>query len=62
MSRSTAQDSPDLLISFLRYALDDVRALSERSSRQLELAIATLTEDTSIIEIGKAMNSPRHPS
>jgi hypothetical protein len=53
--RRGAVDSPELLISFLRYALDDVRTLSERSGRHLELAIATLAEDMSLIEITKTV-------
>jgi len=52
-------DSPEMLISFLRYALDDVRALSERSGRHLELAISTLREDTSVIDVGKAVGALR---
>ena len=50
-ARRRVEDSPELLISFLQYALNDVRALSERSGRHLELAITTLAEDTSVIEV-----------
>ena len=55
-------DSPEMLISFLQYALDDVRALSERSGRHLEQAITTLTEDTSVIDVGKAVDAVRQRS
>jgi hypothetical protein len=49
-SRSS-RHSPDLVLAYLQYALDDVQALSERSARSLELAIKTLDEDTSVIRI-----------
>lgn len=55
-ARRRDKESPQLLISFLRYALDDVRALSERSGRHLEEAISTLTEDTSLIDVSRAGN------
>ncbi|MPZ58020.1 MAG: hypothetical protein GEU91_16305 [Rhizobiales bacterium] len=61
-TRRSAQDSPELLISFLQYALDDVRALSERSGRHLELAIATLAEDTSVIDVAAAVSNLRSRS
>jgi hypothetical protein len=48
-----------MLISFLRYALDDVRALSERSGRHLEEAISTLAEDTSVIDVTEAVSNLR---
>ena len=54
--RRGAVDSPELLISFLRYALNDVNAFSERSGRHLELAIATLAEDMSLIEVVKTVS------
>jgi hypothetical protein len=56
------QDSPEMLISFLQYALDDVRALSERSGRHLEQAISTLAEDTSVIDVSKAVSALRQRS
>ena len=49
-SRSSLH-SPDLVLAYLHYALDDVREFSERSTRSLELAIKTLDEDTSAIRI-----------
>jgi hypothetical protein len=36
---------PQLLITFLHYALDDVRKLSERSARLLEQAINALAQE-----------------
>jgi hypothetical protein len=50
VARRKEQDPPELLISFLRYALSDVKALSERSGRHLEMAIRTLAEDTRVIQ------------
>jgi hypothetical protein len=60
-ARRNVKDSPEMLISFLRYALDDVRALSQRSGRHLEQAISTLAEDTSLLGVGPAADnlSPR---
>ena len=46
--------NPNLLLAFLKYALDDVRALSERSGQHLEQAISTLAEDTSMIDVSDA--------
>ena len=56
--RST-NDSPELLIAYLRYALDDVRALSDRSGRHLEQAIKTLAEDTSLIDLAEGFGRQR---
>jgi hypothetical protein len=53
--REREKDSPEMLISFLEYALDDVRALSARSGRHLEEAISTLAEDTTAIDTGHAI-------
>ena len=60
--RRQAQESPELLINFLKYALADVQALSERSGRHLELAISTLAEDTSVIDVTRAMSNLRQQS
>jgi hypothetical protein len=38
----------DLVIAYLQYALDDVRALSETGSHLLQMAIATINEETSL--------------
>jgi hypothetical protein len=45
------RNDPNLLLAYLQYALADVRSLSERSGRHLELAISTLIEDTSVIDV-----------
>jgi hypothetical protein len=37
----------DLIVAYLSYALDDVRALSEMGSQYLQMTIATITEDAS---------------
>ena len=58
-ARRREKESPQLLINFLQYALNDVRALSERSGRHLEEAISTLTEDTSVIDVSRAGTVPQ---
>jgi hypothetical protein len=50
-TKRLSRHDPDLLLAYLQYALDDVREFSERSSRQLELAISALTEDTHPVRI-----------
>jgi hypothetical protein len=37
----------DLVIAYLAYALEDVRALSEAGSHLLQMTIATITEESS---------------
>jgi hypothetical protein len=37
----------ELVVAYLSYALEDVRALSEAGSQLLQMTIATITEDTS---------------
>jgi hypothetical protein len=37
---------PDLIVAYLSYAVEDVRALSTRSTVLLESAIAALVEET----------------
>lgn len=56
------RDDPNLLIQYLRYALADVRAHSERSGRHLENAIAALAEDTSLIELSGTNGAVPHSS
>jgi hypothetical protein len=56
----TRQDSPELLIAYLQYAVAEVSALSERSGRYLQRAIDTLSEDTSLIDVGDVVG--RQPS
>ena len=41
-------EHPDVLIAYLRYALEDVRKYSDRSTGHLEAAIKSLLEDTSL--------------
>jgi hypothetical protein len=38
----------ELVIAYLSYALEDVRALSEAGSRFLQMTIATIAEDTTL--------------
>jgi hypothetical protein len=38
----------DLVVAYLSYALEDVRALSEAGSRFLQMTIATITEETTL--------------
>ena len=38
----------DLVIAYLSYALEDVRALSEAGSHLLQMTIATITEESSM--------------
>lgn len=58
--RSSDRDNPNLLIAYLKYALADVTALSERSGRYLEQAIETLTEDTSLVDLADVVAGQRH--
>jgi hypothetical protein len=50
-SKANAEQKPDQLIAMLRYALPDVRAMSERSARYLEASITTLVQDTSVVVV-----------
>lgn len=59
--RQSDRENPNLLIAYLRYALSDVRALSERSGRHLEQAIETLSEDTSLVDLAETAGA-RHRS
>jgi RNA polymerase-interacting CarD/CdnL/TRCF family regulator len=43
-----------LVIAYLTYAVDDVRALSERSTSLLQSAIAVLKEETADEEVSAA--------
>jgi hypothetical protein len=38
----------DLVVAYLSYAIEDVRALSEAGSRFLQMTIATITEETTL--------------
>jgi hypothetical protein len=42
----------ELIIAYLTYALEDVRAVSELGLQLLELAIATITDDLAADESG----------
>jgi hypothetical protein len=47
--RRLSRKDPTLLLTYLRYALNDVNSLSARSGHHLEEAINLLAEDTSLI-------------
>jgi hypothetical protein len=38
----------DLVVAYVSYALEDVRALSEAGSRFLQMTIATIAEETTL--------------
>lgn len=38
----------DLVVAYLSYALEDVRALSEAGSHLLQMTIATITEESGL--------------
>jgi hypothetical protein len=38
----------DLVVAYLSYALEDVRAISEAGSHLLQMTIATITEESSL--------------
>ena len=46
-SKALSPRQRDLVIAYLSYALDDVRALSEAGSHLLQMTIATITEESS---------------
>jgi hypothetical protein len=46
-SKSLSPRQRDLVIAYLAYALEDVRALSEAGSHLLQMTIATITEESS---------------
>jgi len=46
-SKTLSPHQRDLVIAYLSYALDDVRALSEAGSHLLQMTIATITEESS---------------
>lgn len=55
-------ERPDVLIAYLRYALDDVRKYSDRSTLHLEAAIKSLLEDTSLSVTADQAALGRRPS
>jgi hypothetical protein len=46
-SKTLSPRQRDLVIAYLAYALEDVRALSEAGSHLLQMTIATITEESS---------------
>jgi hypothetical protein len=55
-------EHPDVLIAYLRYALEDVRKYSDRSTRHLEAAIASLSEDASLFMCANDAEIRQRPS
>jgi hypothetical protein len=55
-------EHPDVLIAYLRYALEDVRKYSDRSTRHLEAAIRSLSEDASLCMTADVSGLARRPS
>jgi hypothetical protein len=46
-SKTLSPRQRDLVIAYLSYALEDVRALSEAGSQLLQMTIATINEESS---------------
>jgi alkylhydroperoxidase/carboxymuconolactone decarboxylase family protein YurZ len=46
-SKALSPRQRELVVAYLSYALEDVRALSEAGSHLLQMTIATITEETS---------------
>ena len=47
-SKTLSPRQRDLVVAYLSYALEDVRALSEAGSHLLQMTIATITEESSL--------------
>ena len=47
-SKTLSPRQRDLVIAYLSYALEDVRALSEMGSHFLQMAISTISEEASL--------------
>ena len=47
-SKALSPRQRELVVAYLSYALEDVRALSEAGSHLLQMTIATLTEESSM--------------
>ena len=45
-SKTLSPRQRELVVAYLSYALEDVRALSEAGSHLLQMTIATITEET----------------
>jgi hypothetical protein len=46
-SKTLSPHQRELVVAYLSYALEDVRALSEAGSHLLQMTIATITEESS---------------
>ena len=46
-SKALSPRQRELVVAYLSYALEDVRALSEAGSQLLQMTIATITEESS---------------
>jgi hypothetical protein len=47
-SKTLSPRERELVVAYLSYALEDVRALSEMGSHFLQMTIATITEETNL--------------
>ena len=47
-SKTLSPHQRELIVAYLSYALEDVRALSEAGSHLLQMTIATITEESSL--------------
>jgi hypothetical protein len=47
-SKALSPRQRELVVAYLSYALEDVRALSEAGSHLLQMTIATITEESSL--------------
>ncbi len=47
-SKTLSPRERELVVAYLSYALEDVRALSEMGSHFLQMTIATITEEASL--------------
>jgi hypothetical protein len=56
-SKTSSPRQRDLVVAYLSYALEDVRALSEAGSHLLQMTIATITEETSLETRAEPMQS-----
>ena len=56
-SKTLSPRQRELVVAYLSYALEDVRALSEAGSHLLQMTIATITEETSLETRAEPMQS-----
>jgi hypothetical protein len=47
-SKTLSPRQRELVVAYLSYALEDVRALSEAGSQLLQMTIATITDESSL--------------